>query len=363
MGILKGPLTFTRYEIAENLPDRFLDFARERLVRHAFSGLETSERTKIVGWTGLEDILDTRFDDSRHVKGDFLLFSLRVDRKTVPASLLKVEAMTAERRYLAETGRDRLYREQKQDIRDRLHLSILQQSLPIPSFYDVCWSLSGQWLVFTSLAELANLDFLEIFKETFGFIPVPYLPWERPGRHLTPNDAEAHNSAIDVKTAGREFLTWLWFKSEERNGAINLPVRGDEIEVVFLRRLVLESGNGTDVETVTCHGTNTDLKEGKEALRQGKKIREGRIRLRIDADTWEFTFKADTYGFQSLKLPEVVEATDEKDTDSRCLERIYLMERAVSAMDDLFALFLTIRQSERWTNEEHPRMNKWLQAY
>src|SRR5512137_520324 len=148
MGILKGSLTFTRYAIGENLPERFLDFAQERLTRHAFSSLETSERQKIMGWTSLEDILDTSFSYARYVKGDFLLFSLRVDRKTVPPSLLKVEALTAERKYLAETGKDRLYREQKQDMRDRLQLAILQKSLPVPAFYDICWSLSGKWLIF-----------------------------------------------------------------------------------------------------------------------------------------------------------------------------------------------------------------------
>lgn len=360
MGILKGSLTFTRYEIGENLPERFLDFVQERLTRHAFSGLETSERQKIMGWTSLEDILDTSFSYARHVKGDFLLFSLRVDRKTVPPSLLKVEALTAERKYLAETGKDRLYREQKQDMRDRLQLAILQKSLPVPAFYDICWSLSGKWLIFTALAENATLDFLEMFKESFGFTPSPLVPWGSVVNTGTNSESIETEAPINPETIGREFLTWLWFKSEERNGAIDLPGQGD-IEVVFLRRLVLESGDGINSETVTCHGANADLKEGKEALRQGKKIKEGRIRLRIDADAWEFTFKADTYGFQSLKLPETVEMADEKDLEGRSLERIYLIERVIKTMDALFALFLTIRQSVRWQNDEQPRMKRWVQ--
>jgi recombination associated protein RdgC len=361
MGILKGSLTFSRYGIGENLPERFLDFVQERLTRHAFSGLETSERQKIIGWTSLEDILDTHFSYARHVKGDFLVFSLRVDRKAVPPSLLKVEAMTAERKYLAETGKERLYREQKQDIRDRLQLAILQKSLPVPSFYDICWSLSGKWLIFTSLAEIANLDFLEMFKESFGLTPVPLVPWENIRLTETNDERGESGAPLNTETIGREFLTWLWFKSEERNGFIDLPGRGD-IEVIFLRRLVLESGDGINSETVTCHGANADLKEGKEALRQGKKIKEGRIRLRIDADAWEFTFKADSHSFQSLKLPETVEMADEKDLEGRSLERIYLIERVIKTMDDLFALFLTIRQSPHWLSDERPRMNKWMQG-
>ncbi len=362
MGILKGSLTFSRYAVREDPPERFLDFVHERLSRFSFSGLETSERLKITGWTGMEDILDTTFGYARHVKGDFLLFALRVDRKAVPASLLKVEAMAAEKKYLQETGKERLYREQKKEIRDRVQLSLLQKTLPVPSFYEVCWSVSGKWLLFTSLSETACLDFLEIFKESFGFIPVPLVPWDNiqiPG--ATQGDQNESAFLADPETIGREFLTWLWFKSEERGGFIELPGRGD-IEVVFLRRLVLESGDGINSETVICHGANTDLKEGKEALRQGKKIKDGRIRLRIDADTWEFTFKADTYGFQSVKLPETVEMADEQDLEGRSLERIYLIERVITTLDDLFALFLSIRRSELWLNDEQPRMKKWFQA-
>ncbi len=359
MGILKGSLSFSRYTIHQELPERFLDFVHQRLTRNAFSGLETSERRKIMGWTGIEDLLDTRFDQARHVKGDYLLFSLRVDRKTVPPSLLKVETMAAEKRYLQETGKERLYREQKQDIRDRIELAILEKSLAVPSFYDICWSISGQWLIFTSLAETARLDFQEMFKASFGFNPVPLFPWEGGGAAGPAATEGAEPLAKDPMTISREFLTWLWFKSEERDGFIALPGRG-EIEVIFLRRLVLEGGDGVHAETVICHGMNADLEEGKEALRQGKKIREARIRLRIDADSWEFTFKADLFAFQSLKPPETVGMEEKNDGEGRTLERIYLIERAVRTMDELFALFMGIRTSPDWHGHEQPRILKWF---
>jgi recombination associated protein RdgC len=239
MGILKGALTFSRYAVSTDLPERFLEFAHQRLVQGAFSGLQTTQRQKTMGWVGLEDILDTGFTQGRHVKGDYLLFSLRVDRKAVPASLLKVEAMTAERQYLQETGKDRLYREQKQDIRDRIQLSLLEQSLAVPTFYDICWSLSGKWLIFTSLAENACMDFQEMFKESFGFIPSPWVPWGNIDTAAKEEDPAL--TPIKEETIGREFLTWLWFKSEERGGVIALPQRGD-IEVIFLRKQLPVTG-------------------------------------------------------------------------------------------------------------------------
>jgi len=358
MSILKGSLTFSQYRIEEELPKHFLDFVREKLNSFSFSTLNTAERRKTVGWTSMEDILDTSFQMDRFIKGDFLLFSLRVDQKNIPPSLLKIETMKAEKHCLQETGKDRLYKEQKQDIRDRMQSFLLEKTLAVPSFYDVCWSVSGKWIIFTSLAETACLDFLSSFKDSFGFFPIPISAEKLLEVSTAPQTPE--HIIADPQTIGREFMTWLWFKAEERNGFIALTDQ-NEIELHFLRRLVLESGGKENSETVTCYGINTDLKEGKEALRQGKKIKEGRIRLRIDADSWEFTFKADPFGFQSMKLPETLPMADETDTDGRILERIYLIDKIIKVMNDLFSLFLTIRRSPLWLDREQPRMKIWLQ--
>ena len=53
---------------------------------------------------------------------------------------------------------------------------------------------------------------------------------------------------------------------------------------------------------------------------------------------------------------------EEKDLEGRSLERIYLIERVISTMDNLFALFIRIRQTAAWGNDELPRMKKWMQA-
>jgi recombination associated protein RdgC len=51
----------------------------------------------------------------------------------------------------------------------------------------------------------------------------------------------------EKKFLGQEFLTWLWYKSEERGGAILLPEEGD-ILVVFEKHMLLESGDGESLE-------------------------------------------------------------------------------------------------------------------
>ena len=113
---------------------------------------------------------------------------------------------------------------------------------------------------------------------------------------------------------------------------------------------------------MVCQGLHADLREGREALRQGKKIREARLQLTRDAATWEFTFKADRFQFQSLKMPVVMDLDEQQDNrDGRILERIYLLEAVVRVMDQLFALFASLRLSDVW-QQERVRMEKWLQS-
>ncbi len=59
---------------------------------------------------------------------------------------------------------------------------------------------------------------------------------------------------------GQEFLAWLWYKSEERGGSVEVPGRGDVL-VVFEKHMLLEYGEGEANEKVICRGLQTELKE------------------------------------------------------------------------------------------------------
>jgi len=77
---------------------------------------------------------------------------------------------------------------------------------------------------------------------------------------------------------GQEFLAWLWYKSEERSGAIDIPGTGDVL-VVFEKHMLLGVRRGEANETVICRGLQTELKEARAGLLQGKKPEQARLRL------------------------------------------------------------------------------------
>jgi hypothetical protein len=372
MGLQKGTLTFSRYRLIGALPDHFPDFFNDRIRHNAFQTVWRTADEKAIGWTGPDDPLDTDFPYASYAQGRYLLFSLRVDRKSVAPALLRLRIMETERNKLAETGQKKLYREQREAIREAVRLELLGKTLPVPSFFEICWSVPENTLLFCSLSDKVFEDLQELFRDSFKLALCPYVPWDLPQPGTGQNrESGAGATAIagaappplppgvDPATIGREFLTWLWFKSEERNGTVLIPGEG-EIGAAFIRRLVLESGDGEYAETIVCQGLHADLKEGKEALRQGKKITAARLRISHDKTEWEFTFKADRFQFQSMKLPTLPEQEgDETDKEGQLLERIYLIERAVKIMDLLFQSFLNRRLAGGW-EEEQARILKWI---
>ena len=252
-----------------------------------------------------------------------------------------------------------------------MRLELLGRTLPVPSFFEICWSVPENTLIFCSLSDKVFDDLQELFRDSFQLTLCPYRPGiqqlpqkDPPGSGASEKTVQSpplpvFPPGIDPLVIGREFLTWLWFKSEERNGRVRIPGTG-ESEVFFIRRLVLESGEGEYAETVVCQGLHADLKEGKEALRQGKKITAARLRVAHDKTEWEFTFKADRFHFQSMKLPTLPEKDgDEIDREGQLLERIALIEKAAGTMDLLFRSFLERRLSNDW-EAELSRMQRWI---
>ena len=90
---------------------------------------------------------------------------------------------------------------------------------------------------------------------------------------------------------GQEFLTWLWWKSEQRGGSVALPGVGDII-VVFEKHMLLEYGEGEYSEKLVCTGLQTELREARTGLLMGKKLEQARIQIVKDDYEWHVTLAA-----------------------------------------------------------------------
>ena len=161
---------------------------------------------------------------------------------------------------------------------------------------------------------------------------------------------------------GQEFVTWLWYKSEERGGAIDIPGMGDVV-VVFEKHMLLESGEGDSREKVICQGLQAELTEARTGLRMGKKLEQARILLGRGEYEWNLTIRASMFDLKSVKTPKTMATSEESDApdavEGRLLEKISLYEQALGFVDELFRMYLKTRFSNAWETEL-PKVRAWI---
>ncbi len=159
---------------------------------------------------------------------------------------------------------------------------------------------------------------------------------------------------------GQEFLTWLWFKSEERGGTVALT--NDDIVLVFEQHILLESGEGESHERVVCQGKQSELQEARTALAMGKKLEQARMRMAKGDYEWRISMSGSLLEYRNVRPPKTMTAAEDKDEaarEGRILDRIGLLEEAIRTMDELFQLFLQTRLSTGW-EEERNRIRAWI---
>lgn len=157
---------------------------------------------------------------------------------------------------------------------------------------------------------------------------------------------------------GKEFLVWLWFKSEISDRHFDLGELGI-VELWFDKKIILSAENDQGLETVTCIAPNHHFKEARFALAQNKKISEATIRMRLGDDEWSFTLDATWFNFKSFRGPKVIEDKEE-DPEGLFYEKMLIMEKPVILMNALFRTYILIRVTPAWDSQERPALEQWI---
>ena len=345
IGNISG-ITRLRIDGRELMSTPGLEFFDSQIKDRAFCNLFPENAEKNAGFVSINDCLDSDFTTEKTLLGDYRTFSLRIDRRAIPASSLKIKVLEATKKRLQETDRKRLYRHEREELRDSVKLALLKTIPPVTDIYDVAINTATGAVYFSCVSNKAIQELMDIFKDAFKIVLQPY--------DVVDVDYLRKNE-LSPLTIGREFMTWLWFKSEQKDGWV--CINREDYAVNFTRRIALESGEGDYTETVVCSGRKSDLNEAKEAVRQGKKVKEARLRIEKDGAAWEFGYKGDSFQFQSVKLPMSADIEENETPEGRNLERLFMMAAITETMDELFRMFVTLRLSPEWPNELSAMLN------
>ncbi len=205
MGILKGPLSGRRYRIVGEVPDNFTDDYIHALNTNQHREPQSpAHKGESMGWCQVHNLLDVDFTDiNRWLYNQYALIALRVDKKAVPARLLRAHLEKKMEAWCKENNRPKVPAAVKEELKEALEFDMLQKTLPRVQTWEVCWNMQDGWAFFTNDGELPNERFQKLFLRTFGLRAVPWSPLDE----LTGTEGLAETlvsaGATDLRGGGR----------------------------------------------------------------------------------------------------------------------------------------------------------------
>jgi hypothetical protein len=162
---------------------------------------------------------------------------------------------------------------------------------------------------------------------------------------------------------GNSFLTWIWFVIETDPYQFQ-KADPDCAGLDIGNRMVLENRWANGKETITIKGDSAGLEEAQLALSKGAAVTDINLVYKSGDLQWHFSLKGESLNFSGLKLPEtasIEQSEDSEELEGAVIDKIYLYEKPLDFIDQLYRSFIRQRLSDQWQQTES-EMKKWIQS-
>ena len=176
MGLLSSTMSITRYKVEGKLETPILDTVANGLQRDVIPEAEDlSEKT--VGWTSYKNPFNPDFAGNSFSIGTHMIFSLRIDKKSIPSKILKKHIALETAKRLAESGREYLTRDEKQMVKEHVTNLLFSRIPATPNIYDLVWNYEESSLWFFSNQRAANEELETLFSHSFKLSLIRLFPY------------------------------------------------------------------------------------------------------------------------------------------------------------------------------------------
>ncbi|MFH2058149.1 MAG: recombination-associated protein RdgC [Pseudomonadota bacterium] len=177
MGLISSTHSVCRYHIDGKMEGSVTQEILNGLMKYSIPKIENEYDEISAGWTPVESPYNPDFQKFPFQFGTYFLFSLRIDKKSIPAKLLqKYMAIEIEKKK-EKSGRDIVSKNEKTEIKE-LVTDILMHKIPsVPSLYDVLWNYEDNLVYFYTTQKAANELFETIFLKSFSLKPIRLFPY------------------------------------------------------------------------------------------------------------------------------------------------------------------------------------------
>ena len=174
MGAFSGGLQFRTYRVERSLPAswqrRFLKKIEENLAEEIDPEGEEEQR---VGWCNARSPFDTRLNEDKVIFGDALVLGFRLDRLTVPSSLLRLHCEREAARVAQAMKKENLSRYELAEIREAVAKRLRRRALPSVKSVEMVLQSDTGVLRFFSTSKGMNELFVSLFEESFSILLIP----------------------------------------------------------------------------------------------------------------------------------------------------------------------------------------------
>ena len=177
MGLLSSRISITRYKVSGQLDGSVHETVYQVLKQHAMPKIEDDGSEAIVGWTSFENPYAPNFEGYSFVFGAYMVFAMRIDKKSIPPKLIQKHYALEIAKHLADTGRHFLSGNKKKAIKEHV-VNTLNRRIPAtPNVYDLAWHYQEASLWFFSNLKSANEAFETFFIKSFGLQLIRLFPY------------------------------------------------------------------------------------------------------------------------------------------------------------------------------------------
>jgi recombination associated protein RdgC len=168
MGILSSAVSITRYRVEGKIEGPVIEMVSKGLKKNTIQEIDKEAESKAAGWTSFENPFHPNFDGSSFIFGNLFVFALRIDRKSIPAKLLKKHLTIETAKRLAKTNRRFLSKDEKQALKDKVINDLVIRVPSTPNVYDLIWNYEASSLWFYSNLRSANEEIETLFRSSFN---------------------------------------------------------------------------------------------------------------------------------------------------------------------------------------------------
>jgi hypothetical protein len=177
MGLLSSSASVVQYLVKGTIKKPVLETIARGLEHHRIFEIDNKPQDKVIGWTSYKNPYVADFSRSSFSYDPYILFSLRIDKKSIPSKIIQKNFMAEVARRLADGGRQYISRNEKKEIKDQIIMSLNMKIPAAPSIHDIVWFPEKSRLWFFSTLKSANEELETLFLKSFDVALIRLFPY------------------------------------------------------------------------------------------------------------------------------------------------------------------------------------------